>query len=96
MRPVDALTAQRAGEIELPPPTFVSLTRLAPFATVADALDDANAADYVRFEPKLHRVEGGMVHLYAGDVAYDDVTLLDDGAPQHRLWSRGTEWEYVR
>jgi 8-oxo-dGTP pyrophosphatase MutT (NUDIX family) len=95
LRPADALAAQRAGEIELPPPTFVSLTRLAPFTTVADALDAARDAAYVRFEPRLHRIEGGMVHLYAGDVAYDDVALLDEEPPHHRLWSRGTEWEYV-
>jgi 8-oxo-dGTP pyrophosphatase MutT (NUDIX family) len=95
MRPTDALAAQRAGEIELPPPTFVSLTRLLPFATVADALRGARDAAYVRFEPRLHRIEGGLVHLYAGDVAYDDVALLDEAAPHHRLWSRGTVWEYV-
>lgn len=95
MRPDDALAAQRAGEIELPPPTFVSLTRLAPFATVADALDDARSATYVRFEPRLHRVEDGMVHLYAGDVAYDDVALLDKPEPHHRLLSRGTDWSYT-
>jgi 8-oxo-dGTP pyrophosphatase MutT (NUDIX family) len=95
MRPVDALAARAAGEIELPPPTFVSLTRLQRFATVADALDDARAATYLRYEPRLHRVEGGMVHLYAGDVAYDDVALLDETEPHHRLLSVGTEWEYV-
>jgi 8-oxo-dGTP pyrophosphatase MutT (NUDIX family) len=95
MRPTDALAAQRAGEIELPPPTFVSLTRLEPFTTVADALHAARDAEYFRFEPRLHRIEGGLVHLYAGDVAYDDIALLDEAAPHHRLWSRGTEWEYV-
>ena len=95
MRPADALAAQRAGEIELPPPTFVSLTRLEACPTVADALDAARDATYVRFEPRLHRVEGGMVHLYDGDVAYDDIERLDEPAPLHRLWSRGTEWEYV-
>lgn len=95
MRPTDALAAQRGGEIELPPPTFVSLTRLEPFTTVADALHAARDAEYFRFEPRLHRIEGGLVHLYAGDVAYDDIALLDEAAPHHRLWSRGTEWEYV-
>ncbi|MEA3055854.1 MAG: hypothetical protein QOD30_1286 [Actinomycetota bacterium] len=95
MRPIDALAAQRAGEIELPPPTFVSLTRLEPLATVADALADARSAAYVRFEPRLHRVEGGMVHLYAGDVAYDAVELLDEREPHHRLWSLESGWRYV-
>ena len=95
-RPGDALAAQRAGEIELPPPTFVTLLRLAEAATVEDALHEARAAAYVRFEPRLHPVEGGFVSLYDGDVAYEDRTRFEEASPRHRLWAVESGWRYER
>jgi len=94
--PADALAARAAGEIELPPPTFVSLTWLESAPTAAAAVDAARVREYVRFEPRLHRVEDGIVHLYAGDAAYDDVALLDTEGARHRLWTGATEWRYLR
>jgi 8-oxo-dGTP pyrophosphatase MutT (NUDIX family) len=93
-RPEEALAARAAGEIELPPPTFVSLTWLASAASATAALDDARQRRYHWFEPHLHRVEGGMVHLYAGDVAYHDLALLDVPGPHHRLWTVADGWRY--
>lgn len=92
--PGDALAARGAGEIELPPPTFVSLTRLAESATAAAAVAAARTRTYHRFEPRLHRVDRGLVHLYAGDVAYDDASLVDESGPRHRLWTLQDEWRY--
>lgn len=92
--PSDALAARAAGEIELPPPTFVSLTWLEGASSAAAALDAARTREYVRFEPSLHRVDDGLVHLYVGDVAYDDVALLDAGGPRHRLWTGASTWRY--
>ena len=94
--PEEALAARAAGEIELPPPTFVSLTWLDGAPSAAAAVEDARGRDYVTFEPRLHRVDDGMVHLYAGDAAYEDVALLDAAAHRHRLWTASTEWRYER
>jgi 8-oxo-dGTP pyrophosphatase MutT (NUDIX family) len=94
--PADALAARAAGEIELPPPTFVSLTWLDGATSAAAAVEAARERAYVTFEPRLHRVDDGMVHLYAGDVAYDDVDLLDAGGARHRLWTTASEWRYER
>jgi 8-oxo-dGTP pyrophosphatase MutT (NUDIX family) len=94
--PADALAARASGEIELPPPTFVSLTWLESVPTAAAAVEAARSAAYVRFEPRLHRVDDGMVHLYVGDVAYDDVGLLGSDGPRHRLWTGASEWRYER
>ena len=44
MRPVDALARRDGGEIELAPPTWMTLFRLADFATVADALAEQRVA----------------------------------------------------
>ena len=94
--PKAALAARAAGEIELPPPTFVSLTWLDGASSASDALEAAAAREYVTFEPQLHRIDDGMVHVYAGDVAYDDVTRLDADGPRHRLWTRTSSWSYER
>lgn len=94
--PAHALAARAAGEIELPPPTFVSLTWLDGVANAAAAVEEATRREYLRFEPRLHRVDDGMVHLYAGDVAYDDVGLRDVAGGRHRLWTDATTWRYER
>lgn len=94
--PSDALAARAAGEIELPPPTFVSLTWLDGASSAAAALEAARSRAYVTFEPRLHRAGDGMVHLYAGDVAFEDVALLDADGPRHRLWTGSSSWRYER
>jgi 8-oxo-dGTP pyrophosphatase MutT (NUDIX family) len=93
-RPADALEAQRVKEIDLPPPTFVTLHRLLASATVDDALLDARDAPYVRFEPRQRRLDDGVVSLYPGDAAYDDPVRFDDPTPRHRLWVLADGWRY--
>ena len=80
----DALAAQRAGEIELPPPTFVTLTKLAPLGCAADALASFRRGPMETFEPRLYPIDDGAVTLYAGDVGYEDGALDRPGA-RHRL-----------
>jgi 8-oxo-dGTP pyrophosphatase MutT (NUDIX family) len=96
MSPQAAVIARDAGEIELPPPTYVSLLRLAESATVADAFAEAASAPYVRFEPHIRLVDGGFVSIYAGDVAYDDEERFDEASPRHRLWAVDGAWRYDR
>lgn len=94
LTPAGALAAKSAGTVELPPPTFVSLSRLARSTTVADALAEARAAPYLRFEPESHRVEGGAVFVYPGDVAYGGGGRLDGAGGRHRLWALDSGWRY--
>jgi len=90
-----ALAAQRAGEIELPPPTFVTITCLARYGCATDALSAFARGPVETFEPRLHPIEGGAVTLYAGDVGYADGELERPG-PRHRLVMREDGWAYVR
>ena len=96
MSPQAAVAARDTGEIELPPPTYVSLLRLAESRTVAEALAEAAAAPYVRFEPHIRLVDGGFASIYAGDVAYDDEDRFDEPSPRHRLWAVDGAWRYDR
>ncbi len=95
MRPSDAMRRRNEGEIELIPPTFITLALLAPFATAAEALAHYrnNSPEY--FVTKFTRKDGYNVALYAGDAGYDigDASLP---GPRNRLLMGEGDWVYER
>jgi 8-oxo-dGTP pyrophosphatase MutT (NUDIX family) len=96
VRPEDALTRHALGEIELAPPTFVTLSRLATAASVDAAIADANAGPVEFFLTRIARRDDGvLVAVWHGDVAYDGGELDADG-PHHRLHMIEGGWEYER
>jgi len=95
LTPVEALAEQRAQRIELPPPTFVTLTMLAGQRSVAETLAAIRAQAFEAYLPRLHAIPEGACTLYAGDVAYDSGDLTQPG-PRHRLWIRDAGWRYER
>ena len=60
-----------AGEIELPPPTFVTLTGLVTHENAAHALAAARAATPAVFLPRVVRVPGGACSLYPADAGWE-------------------------
>lgn len=95
LRPAAALAARHAGEIELPPPTYVSLTLLSAFDTVATVLAFVRGRDPDVFFPKLEKVEDGYCSLYRGDAGYETANVHAPGA-RHRLWMLRDGWRYER
>jgi 8-oxo-dGTP pyrophosphatase MutT (NUDIX family) len=95
MCPADALEAQRAGTIELPPPTFVTLSMLVRHRTTAAVLGEASARPIEHFVPRLHVIPGGACTVYAGDIAYESGDMESLGA-RHRLWMLDSGWRYER
>ena len=95
MRPADALAQRDAGEIELAPPTFVTLFELAQPGSVAAALELARGREPERFETAIGRVERGAVALWHGDAGYADADPERPG-PRHRLWMLDDGWRYER
>ncbi len=95
MAPADALARRDQGEIELAPPTWVTLHTLAPAATVSDAL--AIAADGVphRFVTKIAFRDDHMVAIWDGDAGYESGDP-DTVGTRHRLLMRGATWSYER
>ena len=85
LRPADALAKQREGEIELVPPTFVTLHHLQRPATVAEALRVLRPPTGPRhYVSRLAESDAGMVILWDGDAGYRTGDPAAPG-PRHRL-----------
>ena len=95
LTPAAALAAQRAGEIELPPATFVTTAMLVAFPDADAALRALRARPAPSFFPRFQRVPGGACSLYEGDAGYADGDLAREGT-RHRLWMLDSGWRYER
>ncbi|MGZ4675777.1 MAG: NUDIX hydrolase [Acidimicrobiia bacterium] len=93
--PTDALALRDAGEIELAPPTFVTLHTLAGAATVADALAIAAGREPDVFVTRIAVTDEGLVTLWAGDAGYESGDAAIAG-PRHRLVMAEGGWRYER
>jgi 8-oxo-dGTP pyrophosphatase MutT (NUDIX family) len=96
VQPADALARRDAGEVELAPPTWVSLDRLRQSATVEEALEEARATEPEAFVTAIAKdADGHLTAMWHGDAGYDagDATLP---GPRHRLVMATTGWTYHR
>lgn len=88
--PRDALAARDAGELVLPPPTFVTLVRLAEGSLAVGRVRNVD-----EILPVVIPIEGGSCALYPGDAGY--VTGdVDAFGPRHRAWLLDAGWRYER
>ena len=93
--PAEAMRLRNALEIELSPPTWITLEQLKGYPSVAEALSDLRARPPEYFATRFSSVEGGAVALYHGDAGYDDEDATRPGG-RHRLWMVGADWRYER
>jgi hypothetical protein len=91
----DALAARERGEVDLPPPTFVTLWMLREFASAEALLRDLRAREPEVYVPRMRQVDGGVLSLYGGDAAYDGAAH-DAPGPRHRLSMLADGWRYDR
>ena len=93
--PLNALEQQIQTTIELPPPTFVTLTKLSRFDQSREALDYFSKQPPTHIQPHFFQTEDGAVYLYNGDAGYESKDPLAQG-PRHRLLQpKGGRWQYV-
>ncbi len=89
----NALALHANQEIELLPPTFVSLTELSAFSSAEQAMNAiANRTAFV-FEPRFGKQGDDVVALYAGDAGYEHSDANAPGS-RHRCVMRPGEWRY--
>jgi 8-oxo-dGTP pyrophosphatase MutT (NUDIX family) len=96
MSPAEALRRQQAAEIELAPPTYVSLCELSAFSGVEEALAVTRARTPERFQTHIGVSEVGPVAMWHGDAGYE-TTDADAEGGRHRLtMPKGGVWRYER
>lgn len=95
MRPADALVRRDRGEIELAPPTWMTLHYLDAFTTVDHVLADARAREPFYYQTEIARCSEGVVAMWTGDAGYG---TDDPDAPgsRHRLWMLDEGWRLER
>jgi len=96
LAPREVLARRDRGEVDLAPPTWVTLHDLAELPDVDAALAEAARRRPVpRYETRWRETSGGAVALWAGDAGYDASDPDIDGA-RHRLWMLSEGWRFER
>lgn len=96
MRPADAMAQRDAGQIELIPPTWVTLHQLAGYPDAATALAGVASAAPTLFVTRLLMAdEGHRVTVWEPDPAFASGDLGLSG-PRHRLHLFDGGWRYDR
>lgn len=93
LTPDEVLRLRDVAEVELAPPTWVTLHWLSDHADVATAMAAAKDVEPRRFETRIGLVEGGVVALWEGDAGYDAADP-DAAGSRHRLWILEDGWRY--
>lgn len=94
MTPQACLQRHHEGEIELAPPTWVTLATLRGYENAQAALDCLKDRPPRHFATRICNSEQGPIAMWAGDAGYEanDVTL---SGPRHRLEMFGEGYRYL-
>lgn len=100
LRPEDALRGRDSLDIELAPPTWVTLHELTSCTDVDAALRFAGGREPEHFTTKVAMCDGGVIALWHGDAGYgptlDAPTDADAPGARHRLHMLDRGWRYER
>jgi 8-oxo-dGTP pyrophosphatase MutT (NUDIX family) len=95
IRPAEAIARREAGEVELIPPTWMTLRLLEEHPTVEATLAAARDRDPAIYLTHIARVDGGIASIWQGDAAYDDLDTSKPG-PRNRLLMLDDGWRIER
>ena len=93
LTPERALERQATKELTLPPPTFVSLTKLKALKSANEIETFTQQQGFEKFAPKIVENEAGRVALYHGDAGFEDRDMNASGV-RHRLSMQKSGWHY--
>jgi len=96
MSPKEALRRQSVQEIELAPPTYVTLSDLARFSGVDEALTEIGARTPERFQTHIGVSDVGPVAIWHGDAGYENADPKAAGARHRLTMVKGGQWVYER
>ncbi len=95
LRPAAALEAHQRMQLRLAPPTFVTLSWLAPHRRFDELRDTLLRGPLLTFEPRILRAGSEVCILYPGDAGYE-AGDPDRAGPRHRLHLGRDGWRYLR
>jgi 8-oxo-dGTP pyrophosphatase MutT (NUDIX family) len=95
MSPTTAMAHRDEGDIELAPPTWMSLDLLATWHSTDDALSALDEMAPRFYETRMVRTDDGPVALWAGDAGYDAGDPAVPGS-RHRLTMMGDRYVVER
>lgn len=95
MRPQQALERRDAGEIEVAPPTWVTLHELSVHQTMREALERTESREPERFETRIAMEAEGPTAMWKGDSGWPEGNADSPGS-RHRLRMRSGSWIYER
>jgi len=95
MRPKDALERRDGGEIEVAPPTWVTLHELSRHESTLEALEKTRSREPERFETRIAVEPDGPTALWKGDAGWPEGDADSPGS-RHRLRMHGENWTYER
>ena len=96
LTPGEVLARRDRGEVDLAPPTWVTLHDLSAHRDVAAALADAEVRSPLpRYETRWAEIDGGAVAMWAGDAGYESARP-DEPGTRHRLWMLAEGWRLER
>ena len=94
--PAEVLERQGRGEVELAPPTFVSLHGMLGHTDVASAIAAITAGEVDRYETRLGKDRSGaLVCMWLGDAGYESGDA-DAPGPRHRITMTEGPWSFER
>jgi 8-oxo-dGTP pyrophosphatase MutT (NUDIX family) len=95
MRPDEALRRRDELDIELSPPTWISLWALLTATDAADALRRVSEGGPDIFATRIVLEGDDLLAVYDGDVGYES-GVTDQPGPRHRLRMAASGWVYER
>jgi 8-oxo-dGTP pyrophosphatase MutT (NUDIX family) len=96
LSPAEVIARREHGELQVAPPTFVTLTDLAATGSVDEVIELARRRQPIpRYASRFAADGEGQVLLWEGDAGYDTADATAPGG-RHRLWMRPTGWSYER
>ena len=91
--PSACLARHQEGEIEIVPPTWITLHTLRNYTTVAEALEGLASRPPRHYATRVTKGEHGRVVMWQGDAAYDSGDAATEGG-RHRLEIRESGYVY--
>lgn len=94
VKPSDAIQRHRQGDIEMLPPTLLSLLALKRFDTVDEVLQHYRDKSVLCFLPKACMHQDQLIMLYPGDAGYEQQDPANESG-LHRCLHTPQGWRYL-